>query len=133
MNKLSKIIKTYDVFQYDFKFEMIDKQQKGSTVGGLFTIVTYVLYLIFCFLIAENFWTQNDDSYSTNYFKYKFKDEGPVMYSDLNMSIGLALKSLDPGYQAVLQNETERSQYIRMQVKQQRNNSVRFTSDLISC
>ena len=55
------------------------------------------------------------------------------MYSDLIMSIGLGLKSLDPNYQAILQNETERSQYIRMSVKQQKNNSESFTSDLISC
>ena len=114
MNKLSNILKTYDYFQYDYKFEMIDKKQRGSTVGGLLTIVTYVLYLMFCFLIAENFWTRNNDSYSTNYFNYDFKDEGPVKYNNLNMSIGLGLDSLDPSYLAVLHNETERSQYIRM-------------------
>ena len=96
MNTLRALIKTHDVFQYNFKFELINKEHKGSTIGGLLSIISYVLYLIFCYLIAENYWTHNNDSYSTNYFKYNYEEEGDVNYKDLNMGIGVLLNTLEP-------------------------------------
>ena len=110
MNSLRTLIKTQDVFHYNFKFQLINKEQKGSTIGGLLSIIAYVLYLMFCFLIAENFWTHNEDRYSTNYFKYHYEDEGDVNYKDLNMGIGVVLNTLAPNkYMSILRNENERN------------------------
>ena len=81
MNKLSNIVKDLDVFKFNFKFEMIEKEQRGSIIGGVSSLLVYTLYLVFTYLIAENFWTHDNDSYLTNMLKFDYIKEDVVHYN----------------------------------------------------
>jgi uncharacterized membrane protein YukC len=68
---------------------MSNKDQKGSVIGGLMTIVVYVLYLMFTLTEAQNFMTHNQDSYFNNFFKINIEETGHVDYEKLDMTIGI--------------------------------------------
>jgi uncharacterized membrane protein YukC len=68
---------------------MSNKDQKGSVIGGLMTIVVYVLYLMFTITEAHNFWTHNQDSYVNNIFSIDIEETGHVDYEKLDMTIGI--------------------------------------------
>jgi uncharacterized membrane protein YukC len=68
---------------------MSNKDQKGSVIGGLMTIVVYVLYLMFTITEAQNFWTHNQDSYVNNIFSIDIEETGHVDYKKLDMTIGI--------------------------------------------
>jgi hypothetical protein len=68
---------------------MTNKDQKGSVIGGMMTLVVYVLYFMFTLTEAQNFWSHDEDTYINNFFSINIEETGHVDYEKLDMTIGI--------------------------------------------
>jgi hypothetical protein len=78
----------------------------------LVSILAYILYFTFCIGLAENFWTHDNDSFGDNYFTIDVEETGYVDFEKLDLEIGIQLTTIDPKFEKVILNATERKQYI---------------------